>query len=123
MENTLSSDLKHQEHRDWISLLNHYQDEIKFFQNELFRVAVSHPDLPSIQEHVNEYRDLFHHKLRKIDDLRHRIATHENHLAASGETNLTEMHSHAHVRDEMLELETNFENLKQKFRRFASHND
>ena len=77
MENTISTTLKHREHREWLSTLDFYQDEIKIFQKELFIVLTQHPDLPSIIEHVEEYRALFLRKLKTIDEIRYRIARHE----------------------------------------------
>lgn len=124
MENTLDPNLKHKEHKDWLSTLNFYQDEIKFFQNELVMVGAAHPNLPSIIEHIEEYKSLFRNKLNLIDDLRHQIMEHEHHLAkAAGHTDLEEVHQHTEVREKMEELEMRMKKLKTNFRRFASHND
>ena len=60
----------HKEHKEWLSKLNFYQDEIKFFQNELLSVLHEHIDRMSIIELVDEYRDIFIKKLRQIDELR-----------------------------------------------------
>ena len=40
-ENLIIADVYfvHKEHKDWMGKLNFYQDEIKFFQNELYKVV------------------------------------------------------------------------------------
>ena len=123
MENPLSHTHQHREHNEWLKTLDFFQDEIKIFQNELVRVAAAHPDLPSIFEHVEEYRSLFLKKLEKIDGLRHQISLHEHLLAAKKNTTLPELTDHGKVREQMMETEANFEKLRTNFRRFASHND
>ena len=120
MDKAILELLEHQEHKQWISRLNLYQDEIKIFQNELLLVMAKHPDLPSIFEMVNEYKEFFLKKLEKIDVLRHQIMIHDR--AYSVEGNCNEEH-HAKTKESMQEIETNFENLKARFRMFASHND
>lgn len=123
MENTISTTLKHREHRDWLSTLDFYQQEITIFQKELFAVLIAHPDLPTIVEHVEEYRALFLRKLKTIDEIRYRIAQHESNLAFAPGTDMEQMHFHAETRTMMEEIEFNFETLKKNFRRFASRND
>lgn len=123
MDNTLSSDFHHKEHREWTSQLDFYVQEIGIFENELVRVEAEHPDLPSIVEHVEEYRSLFNAKLELISSLREKIKTHESLMADGFKEDLREMHEHSEVREGMAELEVKFGDLKQRFRRFASHND
>lgn len=106
-----------QQHRDWLSQLDFYQDEIKIFQHELTQVVEKHPDYLSIIEHVEEYQRIFQKKLEKIDDLKHQIASH---LKQEGAAALEE---HEQLLVRMGDLVKNFESLKKNFRRFASRND
>ena len=67
----------HQEHRDWLSKLDFYQDELKIFQNELAQVIRRFPRRMSLLEHVDEYRKILLKKLEHIDDFRNSIAKQE----------------------------------------------
>ncbi len=120
MENTLLEILKHDEHRNWMSELNFYRDEIKFFQTELLIVVAKHPDLLSIEEHVEEYKGLFLKKLSNIDKLRHDIMSHD--LSFENSEGCDEAH-HQKTKEDMVTLKSNFTELKTRFKRFASHND
>ncbi len=110
----------HKEHREWLSQLNFYQDEIKFFQNELVMVLKERMESMSIIEHVDEYRKLFMKKLEHIDDIRHQIIKHEKQLAAGRATSSEE---HNEVRQQFNDFVRNFEAMKSNFKMFASRND
>jgi len=120
MENTLLEILQHEEYRQWMSELNFYRDEIKFFQTELLIVVGKHTDLRSIEELVEEYKGLFLKKLTKIDRLRHDIMSHD--LSYVNSESCDENH-HQQTKEEMEILKANFTELKSRFKRFASHND
>lgn len=113
----------HHEHQEWLSKLNFYQDELKFFQNELLAVLHVHNDHLSIIELVDEYRDIFMKKLRQIDELRMHIILHEKTLAKMEESNSEELWEHSEVRDKFNEFAADFDLLKKNFKRFAAHND
>lgn len=113
----------HKDHRNWLSQLNFYQDEIKFFQNELVNVIHSHMNSLSIIESVDEYKSIFLKKLARIDDLRHQITKHELELASTrGETSAYhEMHQQ--TRSDFMRFVEEFEMMKKNFKRFAAYND
>ncbi len=113
----------HKEHREWLSQLNFYQDELKFFQNELLLVLHAHNDHLSIIELVDEYRDLFMKKLRQIDELRMHIILHEKALVKMEKSSSEELWEHTEVRDKIHEFVEEFESMKKNFKRFAAHND
>lgn len=113
----------HQEHLEWLSKLNFYQDEIKFFQNELLSVLHEHIDRLSIVELVDEYRDIFMKKLTQIDEMRMQIILHERLLGKMEEPKAEELWHHSEVRDKYLEFVDDFERMKMNFKRFAAHND
>ena len=110
----------HQEHRDWISSLDFYQDEIRIFQKELEKVLFEFPDLYSIIEHVDEYQNILLKKLSKVSHFRRQIILHERHLADSNSFNEEDLWGHMETREKLEEFISNFEKLKKNFRRFVS---
>ena len=113
----------HTEHKEWMSKLNFYQDEIKFFQNQLVLILTKHSDNFFTMEHVAEYRDIFLKKLTMIDNLRYEIMGHERHLADNIPTKMDFLSSHPLIRDSFKELEAGFAVLRDNFKRFAAHNN
>ncbi len=113
----------HQEHRMWISRLNFYQDEIKFFQNELGVVLHKHINYLSILEHVDEYRNILLKKLKLIDELRHDIIIHEKRIATEIDFGEGELKYHNKIRRKYKRFVDNFEALKKNLKRFVAHND
>lgn len=113
------SNIDHQEHLEWLSTLNFYQDEIKVFQNQLYRVLNEHVDLFSIIEHVDEYRRILILKIEHIDELRSKIALHEHSLI--DQMQLPGKINHQNVKEEMMEFVDVFEDLKKRLRRFIVH--
>lgn len=112
--------MQHQEHRDWLSQLDFYQDQIKIFQNELCGVIQEHPDYLQKIEHVDEYRAILLRKLQRIDDLRHDIMRHERQLAAEHNPGAE---VHEEVRSAVENFVQDFEAMKMNFRRFVSRNN
>lgn len=117
------SSLYHREHQEWSTKLNFFQDEMKFFQKELTRIASKHPDLPSIEEHVQEYKQLFKKKSSRIEDLRRHIANHEANIAHYKNQEDLDLAEHHSMRELFHELDSNFSELRKNFQRFAAHND
>lgn len=113
----------HKEHRDWINQLNFYQDEIKFFQNELVQVHHKHFGETAILGTVEEYKEIFLKKLQHIDELRHDIVLHEKQLSKRLETKNPDLQPHHEVRDRYHVFVQGFELLKHNFKRFIAHND
>lgn len=117
----MNQQTKHQQHREWLSQLNFYGDEIKIFQNELLEVVQSHPDFFRMIEHVDEYRAILLRKLEHIDDLRYRIILHERKLASAEQD--TNEEDHEAVKQQMETFVKEFEEMKVNFRRFVSRNN
>lgn len=67
----------HREHQYWLHELDLYQDEIKYFQNRLARLAAQEPST----EGVNHFRQEFLKTIHQIDVFRHQIYTHEAQIA------------------------------------------
>lgn len=115
--------LEHQEHRDWLSQLDFYQDQVLIFQKELTEVVRKHPHLLSIIEHVDEYRKILIKKLDRIDDFRHEILRHEKLLSDMELAEGALTSDHDKVRTHLTDFIDSFEQFKVSFRRFAAHND
>ncbi|NNE30664.1 MAG: hypothetical protein HKN16_13575 [Saprospiraceae bacterium] len=113
----------HQEHREWLSTLDFYQDEIKFFQNELALILHANMSSMSILEHADEYKLIFRKKLETLDELRHSIVKHDGSLADNSKDDVGIDTSHDHVRKEYETFKENFDLMKQNFKRFAAKND
>ena len=115
--------LEHQEHRNWLSQLDFYQDQVLIFQKELTEVVRKHPQLWSIIEHVDEYRKILIKKLEHIDDFRYQILLHEKHLFETWDQENYLLDDHAKVREQLEAFLKEFEEFKSNFRRFAAYND
>ncbi len=113
---------EHHEHREWLSKLDFYQDQVLIFQKELTEVVRKHPQWLSIIEHVDEYRKILIKKLDHIDDFRHEILRHEKQLSGT-KTEEALASDHEKVRSSLADFIKDFEEFKTNFRRFAAHND
>lgn len=113
----------HKEHKEWLSQLNFYQDEIKFFQNELAMVLMKNPDSFSKIEYVDEYRQIFLKKIQAIDAFRNAIIQHEKKIVEVYASRDVDLKNHQVVRDDFLEFIKEMELIKKNFKRFASRND
>jgi hypothetical protein len=114
---------QHQEHRDWLSQLDFYQDEIRIFQHELMQVLHRHPNYLSIIEHVDEYRRILLKKLEKIDEFRREIVLHEKRLSQTLDPTAEGLWDHSEVRNEIALFFKEFEAMKTNFRRFVAFNN
>ncbi|MDX1943038.1 MAG: hypothetical protein SFU99_20915 [Saprospiraceae bacterium] len=110
----------HQQHRQWLSQLDFYEDEVKIFREELLGVVQKHPNYFRMVEHVDEYRTILMRKLEHIDNLRHQIVLHERNLV---EHENIAMSDHNILKTAIENFVQDFEAMKANFRRFVSHND
>lgn len=111
----------HHDHQQWISQLDFFQDEIKFFQNKLFTAILENDHSPLTEEHVAEYRELFFLHLRRIDDIRHDILRHEQMIKEAGRESFGKEHDHDHVSEQMQHMEAALMELRKRFKAFAAH--
>lgn len=116
----MNEHVTHQEHRQWLSQLDFYEDEIRIFRRELLGVVQMHPDYFYMVEHVDEYRAILLRKLEHIDQLRHQIILQERKLIDKEVSNTND---HEALRHSMETFVQNFEEMKTSFRRFVAHND
>ena len=112
----------HKEHNTWKQQLYFYQNEIRFFEDELSNVVAENEDSFSMLEHVEEYKAIFNKKKIHLADLQKAITKHEKTLFESAIEAKEQTH-HLAIGLVMEDFVSRFEKLKQNFRRFASHND
>jgi len=110
----------HKEHKEWLSQLDFYDDEIKIFQSELSIIVDRHPDQFSIAEHAEEYNEIFRKKQEKINQLKTQLQLHEHQLTKEVPPHSEEVWDHETTRVNVLKFVTKFEKLKKNFRRFVS---
>lgn len=110
----------HKEHKEWLSQLDFYADEIKIFQKELSMIMERHPNQFSLTEHADEYTEIFRKKLDDINKLKLQSKLHEHELTKEQEPMSEELWDHETTRVQILKFVTKFEKLKKNFRRFVS---
>ncbi|MBK6948926.1 MAG: hypothetical protein IPH16_13500 [Haliscomenobacter sp.] len=113
----------HQEHREWFSQLDFYSDELRVFELELQKVIQEHPDLLSIIEHVDEYREILDRKKLHIQDMEARIVDHEQRMGINPAPSGEEENVHQVLKSELSDFQKSMEDLKRSFRRFVAYND
>ena len=111
----------HQEHVAWLSQLDFFQDEIKFFQNKLFSVILENDHSLVTEEQVAEYRELFFLSLTRIDDTRHIILQHEMMIKREGRERFDKTRDHGQVAEQIVHVENALMELRKRFKTFAAH--
>ena len=110
----------HKEHKEWLSQLDFYFDEIKIFQKELSIIMDRHPAQFSITEHAEEYNDIFSKKMKEIEKLKSKLQAHEHELTKESDPVMDDLWDHETTRVNVLKFVTKFEKMKKNFRRFVS---
>ena len=110
----------HKEHKEWLSQLDFYIDEIKIFQKELSLIMDRHPDQFSITEHSDEYNQIFQRKLDEINKLKLQLNLHEHELTKGNEPLSDDLWDHETTRLNVVDFVARFEKLKKNFKRFVS---
>ena len=110
----------HKEHKEWLSQLDFYADEIKIFEKELSMIMDKHPEQFSITEHSDEYFEIFRKKNDEINRLKNQLQKHEHILTEGKDPYSEDLWDHETTRVNVLKFVTKFEKLKKNFRRFVS---
>ena len=105
-----------QKRKEWIQKLDFYQDEVIILQKELYKTIDAHPDLPSIFEHLNEYRTIIQKKLKQIDELKVEI------ILIEKDQSISAVDRHLKEKEKMNAFEQKVEEFKIQIRRFISKN-
>ena len=116
----ITTEYHHQEHREWMSELDFYADEIKIFKKEMERVLLEYSDFYSIIEHVDEYRKILNRKSTQIDNYRRQIILHERHFRDKELGGGEDVWDHIELREKIGKFMEDFEEMKKSLRRFVS---
>lgn len=107
----------HREHQYWLHELDLYQDEIKYFQNRLARLAAQETD-KEIDEKIGHFRQGFLKTIERIDFFRQQIYMYEVQIAKRMELanrtkeNSAPEESHHRLRQQVEEFSLDFKALK-----------
>lgn len=122
MDTSQSYEQIHQEHRQWLTDLNFYHDEIKYYQNQLAQLAARDNE-DTYHQKIVTFKRRFFDTLEMIDELRYAIYKHERQvakreqLAERTRVHINEDHHSRHK--ELEEFKNDFQQLKSDFNEFA----
>ena len=113
----------HQEHRQWLTDLNFYHDEVKYYQNQLAQIAARDTE-DHYHKKIVTFKRRFFETLEQIDKLRYNIYKHEKELAEQEQlAERTRIHineDHHAKKEEFNKFLDSYEQLKEDFNAFAS---
>ena len=117
-------DVLHTEHREWLNKLDFYKQDLDFLKKRLEEVAANNTasDIMAMVEH---FQNQFIIQKNEIDEFRHAIKEHENHLEAAINTNPTAVNrqrltDHPDMRERMERFEKLFQELRMELLKFVS---
>lgn len=123
MDNSQSYQQIHQEHRQWLTDLNFFHDELKYYQNQLAQIAARDPE-DHYHQKIVTFKRRFFDTLEQIDELRYAIYKHERELAQReqiGERTRVYINEDHHSRHQELDnFKKEYDQLKNDFHEFAS---
>ncbi len=113
----------HQEHRQWLTDLNFYHDELKYYQNQLAQIAARDTE-DHYHQKIVTFKRRFFDTLEQIDELRYGIYKHERELAQREQlAERTRVHineDHHSKHEELNNFRKAYEQLKNEFHEFAN---
>ncbi len=113
----------HDEHRSWLSELDLFQDEIRYFQNRLAELSAQQKNT-TLDEQIEAFRDRFIKMLVKIDIHRYVIHAHDQQigermeLANRMKKGVEDLSDHHEEMEDLHQFETHYKELKEEFYRF-----
>ncbi|HMG13813.1 MAG TPA: hypothetical protein VK590_00130 [Saprospiraceae bacterium] len=111
----------HAEIKEWISQLEFYKAEIKFFQKQLEEIVTKYTSQDVLME-VEHFQNQFIRQIEVTDELRHDIKQEENELLKLAQQNPASDHvlidDHVELREKANEYVIIITDLKEEFRRF-----
>ena len=113
----------HFEHRLWSNELSFFYDEIAIFEHRLEELAQNYGERDTLAG-VEHFQNQFIRQKEVLDQIRHDIGVHEQHLTRLAQanekiSNLDE-EKHAKMKDSMDIFRKIYQELKQEFYRFKS---
>lgn len=112
----------HSDHKRWMSEVEFYEDEIKFFLRELNVVLLKNEGSFSMLENVQEYQGILKKKMLKLEKIREEIEF-QKRIFDVDEIMPENIEYHLILQEKFTEVVANFEKIKKNLKRFASHND
>jgi len=112
----------HQDYKDWKSTLTFYQKEVDFFFKELNQVFDKDKENLARMEFIDEYEAILDKNAALIEDLLEQISQREKELITDKDNHKI-AENHQELRVSMQSFEAAFTKMKERFKRFASHND
>ena len=103
----------HQEHHEWNSKLDYYIDELNTFKKEMDEILIIQFGRSSIRDLAITYQDVIQECHHDIEQIKVAISHHEQLIADQTHVLLDDaVWEHTGMRDDINELDENFEKLK-----------
>lgn len=122
MDTSQSYEQIHEEHRQWLTDLNFYHDELKYYQNQLAQIAARDSE-DHYHQKIVTFKRRFFDTLEQIDELRYAIYQHERELAnrekLAKRTRIHVNEDHHSRHHELENFKQSYEQLKADFHEFA----
>ncbi len=116
----LVDEYHHREHHEWNSLLDYYIDELNKFKKEMDEIMVVQFTRTAIRELATTYQEIIQECLHDIEQIKVAINHHEHLIADQTNVLLDDaVWEHTGMRDDIEELEENFDKLKINIRAFT----
>lgn len=114
----------HDEHREWLNKLDFYKDDLPVLRKRLEEVAAKNT-ASDVMKMVEHFQNQFIIQRNELDEFRHVIKEHENHLQAAINQNETAINrqslsDHPEMRERMDRYEKLFQEFRMDLLRFVS---
>ena len=114
----------HGEHREWLNKLDFYKDDLPVLRKRLEEVAAKNT-ASDVMKMVEHFQNQFIIQRNELDEFRHVIKEHENHLQAAINQNETAINrqsltDHPEMRERMDRYEKLFQEFRMDLLRFVS---
>lgn len=114
----------HDEHREWLNKLDFYKDDLPVLRKRLEEVAAKNT-ASDVMKMVEHFQNQFIIQRNELDEFRHVIKEHENHLQAAINQNETAINrqslsDHPEMRERMERYEKLFQEFRMDLLRFVS---
>lgn len=114
----------HNEHREWLNKLDFYKDDLPVLRKRLEEVAAKNTAI-DVMKMVEHFQNQFIIQRNELDEFRHAIKEHENHLQAAINQNETAINrqslsDHPEMRERMDRYEKLFQEFRMDLLRFVS---
>lgn len=111
----------HKDHKNWISKIEFYLDEIEIFKMELQVVLYKNPNNFSVMEHVDEYINILIKKRKGLNQMLDEIKFHEREFVDGLEVEEIRSLEHMKIKEKCQAFEESFKELKTLFKNFVTH--